>query len=74
MSFKNSHCERSKDGLRKYTEKGGRGEKEDIFEALGKKSRKTTEQRRIGCIIDCLDVPHVKGKKRGKRCLLMQVQ
>lgn len=61
MSFKNSQFERSKDEFTKYTEKGCRGEKEDVFEALSKKSRKTTEQRGIDRIIDCLDVPNVEG-------------
>ncbi len=61
MSFKNSDFERSKDEFTQYTEKGCRGEKEDIFEALGKKSRMMTEQRGIDLIIYCLDVPHVEG-------------
>lgn len=41
--------------------KGGRGGEEDVFEAFGKKSKKTIEQRRIDHIIDCLDVLHVEG-------------
>lgn len=61
MSFRNSHYERNKDRLTKYTDKGGGGEEEDVFEAFGKKSRKTIEQRRIDHIIDCLDVLHVEG-------------
>lgn len=36
-------------------------EDEDTFEALGRRGRKGTEQRRIDRIIGCLDVPHVEG-------------